>query len=296
MGEPGHFEVSYRINPWMEPEQWRVSADRLARDARRGWLALKRTFERLGATIDVQPAVAGLPDMVFTANAGVVLDRRVVLARFKCPERQGEQSHGRGFFEALRARGVIDQVIDPPPGQLFEGAGDAIWDATRGLLWCGYAQRSTRDMEFFLAETFGVPTVGLELADPRFYHLDTCVCVLARGDLMVHAPALTARSLSLLRDLAGDRLIEVSAADANRLAVNAVCIGDDVVLTHASDDLRARLASRGYRVHVAALDPFIRAGGAACCLTLRLDHLTGQLPAKRVDFIEDDLLELRPAA
>ena len=295
MSAADHFEVSYRINPWMEPEQWRVSAGRLAQEARQGWTLLRSTLERLGALIELQPAVAGLPDMVFCANAGFVLDRRAVLARFKCPERQGEQPHGRGLFEALHARGLIDHVHEPPPGQCFEGAGDALWDAARGLLWCGYGQRSSHDMQFFLAETFGVPTVGLELVDPRFYHLDTCLCVLGRGDVLYVPGAFSERSLALLHELAGDRLIEVTAADAARLAANAVGLGDDIVLAHAGADLRAALEARGYRVHVVPLDPFIRAGGAACCLTLRLDQRSGLQTRVPAQFFEEDLSERRAA-
>ena len=131
MSAPEHFEVSYTINPWMQPAQWSVSAARLASDARRGWNDLKETYERLGAKIEVQAPVAGLPDMVFTANAAVVLDRKVLLARFLCAERQGEEAHNRRFFEALRARGVVDQIVEAPAGLFFEGAGDAIWDANR---------------------------------------------------------------------------------------------------------------------------------------------------------------------
>ncbi len=91
MSAPEHFEVSYTINPWMQPSQWSVSSKKLAGDAKRGWNQLKKTYERLGAQIEVQQAAAGLPDMVFTANAAVVLDRKVLLARFLCAERQGEE-------------------------------------------------------------------------------------------------------------------------------------------------------------------------------------------------------------
>ena len=116
MSSADHFEVSYRINPWMEPSQWAVSAERLADDARRGWQALRAAYERLGAVVDVQAPVRGLPDMVFTANAAMVLDRKVLLARFLHGERQGEEVHNRAFFEALRARGVIDEIVEPPTG------------------------------------------------------------------------------------------------------------------------------------------------------------------------------------
>ena len=297
MSAPDHFEVSYKINPWMDPAHWAVSAERLASDAKRGWLALKSTYERLGAKVEVQPAVRGLPDMVFTANAGVVLDRKVTLARFLCAERQGEEPHNRAFFEALRARGVVDEVIDTPAGLYFEGAGDAIWDRHRSVLWTGYGQRSSREMQFVLGESYGVPAVALELVDPRFYHLDTCFCVLGRGDLLYYRPAFSARALGLIEDLVGrDRLIEASDEDACHLAVNSVALGDDAVFCHATADLRAQLAERGYRAHVVPLDSFNRSGGAAYCLTLRLDVSTRAARAAVPLFVEDDAVELRAAA
>jgi N-dimethylarginine dimethylaminohydrolase len=274
-----------------------MSAEQLAQDARRGWQQLKATYESLGAAVDVQPPQRGLPDMVFTANAALVLDRKALLSRFFCEERRGEEPHDRAFFQALRARGVIDEVVEPPRKLYFEGAGDAIWDAARGVLWSGYGQRSSHDMQYVLAEIYAVPTVALELVDPRFYHLDTCFCVLSHGEVIVHRPAFTPRGLGLIEELVGrDRIIDASDDDAHHLAVNSVCLGDDVVLCHAGDSLRAQLAERGYRAHVVSLDSFNRSGGAAYCLTLRLDLLTRPAVMRAPPFVEDDFAELRAAA
>jgi ornithine aminotransferase len=296
MGSPDHFEVSYTINPWMDPAQWSVSADRLAGDARRGWAALKAMYERLGARVWTQPAVRGLPDMVFTANSAVVLDRKVLLARFLCPERQGEERHNRAWFEALRARGQVDEIVEPPPGLFFEGAGDAIWDPARRLMWTAYGQRSSRAMHAVIEQLYGVPTMPLELVDPRFYHLDTCFCVLPRGDILWYPPAFSGDAADAVRRVAGDdRLIAATDEDALHLGVNSVCIGRDVVMCHVSDVTRAALAGRGYTVHVVPLDSFNRSGGAAYCLTLRLDNESR--PQRRQEvFVEDDFDELRRAA
>ena len=275
MSAPEHFEVSYTINPWMQPSQWSVSPKKLAGDAKRGWNQLKKTYERLGARIEVQQPAAGLPDMVFTANAAVVLDRKVLLARFLCAERQGEEVHNRKFFEGLRARGVVDQIIEPPAGHFFEGAGDAIWDATRRLIWTGYGQRSSRDMFRTIEELYGVPAIALELIDPRFYHLDTCFCVLSGGDVLWYPAAFSASAASAVREIVGeDKLIEATDEDAFHLGVNSVCIGREVVMCSASAPTLAALAARGYHVNIVPLDSFNRSGGAAYCLTLRLDNTT----------------------
>ena len=278
MSAPEHFEVSYTINPWMQPSQWSVSPKKLAGDARRGWNQLRKTYERLGAQIEVQQPAAGLPDMVFTANAAVVLDRKVLLARFLCAERQGEEVHNRRFFEALRARGVVDQIVEPPTGQFFEGAGDAIWDATRHLIWTGYGQRSSPDMFRTIEDLYGVPAIALELIDPRFYHLDTCFCVLSGGDVLWYPPAFSASAASAVREIVGEnKLIEATDEDAFHLGVNSVCIGREVVMCSASPPTLAALITRGYHVNIVPLDSFNRSGGAAYCLTLRLDNTTQPL-------------------
>ncbi len=289
MSAPEHFEVSYTINPWMQPSQWSASPKKLAGDARRGWNQLKKTYERLGAQIEVQEPVAGLPDMVFTANAAVVLDRKVLLARFLCAERQGEEVHNRRFFEALRTGGVVDQIIEPPTGQFFEGAGDAIWDATRRLIWTGYGQRSSRDMFRTIEDLYGVPAIALELIDPRFYHLDTCFCVLSSGDVLWYPAAFSASAASAVREIVGeDKLIEATDEDAFNLGVNSVCLGREVVMCHVSAPTLAALTARGYHVNIVPLNSFNRSGGAAYCLTLRLDNTTAQKPA--------ELQEVRRAA
>lgn len=282
MSAPEHFEVSYTINPWMQPSQWSVSSKKLASDAKRGWSQLKKTYERLGAHIEVQHPATGLPDMVFTANAAVVLDRKVLLARFLCAERQGEEVHNLKFFEALRARGVVDQIVEPPAGLFFEGAGDAIWDGTRQLIWTGYGQRSSRDMFRTIEELYGVPAIALELIDPRFYHLDTCFCVLSGGEVLWYPAAFSASAASVVREIVGvDKLIEATDEDAVHLGVNSVCIGREVVMCHASAATLSALTARGYHVNIVPLDSFNRSGGAAYCLTLRLDNMIGQPTAFR---------------
>jgi N-dimethylarginine dimethylaminohydrolase len=272
MCRPEHFAVSYSINPWMDPAEWASSARVHADAAAREWAALYRHLVALGAEIDCVPPAPGLPDLVFTANAAVVLDGKALLARFRHPERRMELDHNHAFFESLRAKGWIDTIVETPDDLHFEGAGDAIWDASRKLMWTGWGQRSSRSMADVIARMFSVPTVPLELVDPRFYHLDTCLCVLPRGEVLYYPAAFSAQSRQTLVDLvAPELLIEASAHDAEHLAVNSVCLGDRIVMCHASDALRKMLTQRGYEVHVVTLESFNRSGGSAYCLTLRLD-------------------------
>ena len=273
MSPPDFFEVSYAINPWMDPAQWSLDARRLAQDARSGWAALKAQYEALGAQVLVKPAVRGLPDLVFTANCAVVLDGKVLLARYLKPERAGEEAHGQRLFEQLRLQGAVDSLHPMPPGVYFEGAGDAIFDAGRGIMWLGYGQRSCLKARDTVAQVFGLPTLSLQLRDPRFYHLDTCFCLLSGGEVLYYPPAFTNAGCAQIRAVAGDQGIEANSDDALHLGVNSVCIGRDVVMCHASEATRQALAVRGYRVHVVPLGAFNRSGGAAYCLTLKLDNL-----------------------
>lgn len=273
MSPPDFFEVSYAINPWMDPGRWSLDAQRLSRDAHTGWVALKARYEALGARVVVKPAAHGLPDLVFTANCAVVLDGKVVLARYLNDERRGEEAHGQRLFEQLLARGEVDSLHRTPEGVFFEGAGDAIFDAGRGVMWMGHGQRSSPQARHTIEQVFGIPTLALELVDPRFYHLDTCFCLLSGGELLYFPEAFSAAGREQIRAVAGERLIEAGADDALHLGVNSVCIGRDVVMCHCSDALRELLVARGYRVHVIALGAFNRSGGAAYCLTLKLNNL-----------------------
>jgi N-dimethylarginine dimethylaminohydrolase len=137
--------------------------------------------------------------------------------------------------------------------------------------------------------------VPLELVDPRFYHLDTCFCVLSGGEVLWYPAAFSQASADVVRRVAGEEnLIEATDEDALHLGVNSVCLGRDVVMCHASDATRAALTARGYTVHVVPLDSFNRSGGAAYCLTLRLDNETR--PAGRDIVLEEDFEEMRRAA
>jgi len=224
-----------------------------------------------------------MPDMVFTANAAVVLDGKALLARFRHPQRQLEQLAFANAFRALQTRGIIDVVHELPAGLMLEGAGDCIWDRSRSLFWMGYGQRSDLAARGKVAEVFGVEVMPIELATPRFYHLDTAMCVLSRGEVIYFPSAFSQGSRDAFEArVAPHARIAVSADDACQLAANAVCIDDTLLLSRCTDRLRAQLEEHGYRVVATPLSSFLRSGGAAFCLTLRLDCRSGDVDT-RVD-------------
>jgi N-dimethylarginine dimethylaminohydrolase len=284
MCRPDHFAVDYAINPWMNPESWARESTVLFDASRREWAALHRALTGLGAAIELVPPAPRLPDLVFTANAAVVLDRKAVLARFRYPERRGEEGPFERGFRALQARGVIDTIAELPHHMVLEGAGDCVWDRTRSLFWMGYGPRSDREASGPIKDNFEVDAIALELADPRFYHLDTALCPLSRGEVMFVPAAFTPEGLACIHDrVAPAQRIEVPMPDACCLATNAVCVEDTIVTSHCDERLRLQLAERGYRVTATPLPSFLRSGGGAFCLTLRLDWRS------KVNAVEDNV-------
>ena len=269
--DPAHFDVHYVINPWMRPGAWAADPEGQGRAARAGFEALAAALRRAGADVEVVPGVPGQPDMVFPANAAVVLDGRAIVARFACAERRGEEQPYLRALQEYQARGLLQEVSIFPEGCFQEGAGDAIWDATRRHFWCGYGQRSVRRAADAVAAFFGQDVVALELATPQFYHLDTCFCPLSGGEVLYYPPAFTPEALARIEaHVSPKQRLVASEADAAAFCVNAVNIGQEVVMARAPAHVRGMLEDRGYVVRDVDLDPFILSGGGAYCMTLNI--------------------------
>ena len=279
MCRPEHFAVSYTINPWMNPTRWARDAGAHAA-AEREWTALHRKLVELGAAVELVPPAAGLPDLVFTANAAVVLDRQALMARFRHPERQREEAHFEAAFRALQARGRIDALRKLPDGLVLEGAGDCVWDERRNLFWMGYGPRSDAAAARAVDDMFARDVVALELADERFYHMDTALAPLPGGEVMYLPSAFTAAGTAAIRErVAPQARIEIGIEDGCRLAANAVGLGKALIMSGCGRRLRAELTERGYEVVTTPLPSFLRSGGSAFCLTLRLDRRSVPLAA-----------------
>ena len=196
----GALRGTYTINPWMNPEGWAREQRALGAASRLEWQRLHATLSGLGAKVELVPPQAGLPDLVFTANAAVVLDGKALLARFRHPERQREEPHFETAFSRLKERGLVTAIEKLPEGIVLEGAGDCVWDETRGLFWMGYGPRSDAAARDYVRAEFGVHAVALELADNRFYHMDTALCPLSRSELMYYPDAFTSAGRHLIQD------------------------------------------------------------------------------------------------
>jgi N-dimethylarginine dimethylaminohydrolase len=278
MTDAAQYDVAYQINPWMRPDVWGGAPEANRRAAVAGSTALRIALEDSGGAVFTIAGVQGQPDLVFPANAGIVLDGKALVARFRHAERRGEEPHFLQAFEALKAQGLLGEVVQIE-GCFQEGAGDCIWDAARQLFWVGSGPRSTPDSVDIIAKFFGQKVVHLPLATEQFYHLDTCFCPLSGGEILYYPPALTQEALARLRELVpADLLIEAADEDAAAFCVNAVCLEKTVVMAMPGASLRARLSARGYEVLGIDLAPFILSGGGAFCMTLRLDRTSAASP------------------
>ncbi|MCZ2202015.1 MAG: TIGR00300 family protein [Cylindrospermopsis raciborskii PAMP2012] len=288
MCAPDHYDVDYVINPWMEGNIHKSSRDRAADQ----WNKLYKVIKD-HAIVDLVTPEKGWPDMVFTANAGLVLGQNVVLSRFLHKERQGEEPYFQQWFEN---NGYNVQVL--PKDLPFEGAGDALLDREGRWLWAGYGFRSELDSHPYLAKWLDIEVISLRLIDDRFYHLDTCFCPLANGYLLYYPGAFDSYSNRVIEmRVALEKRIAIEEKDAVNFACNAVNIDHIVIMNKASDELKSKLAQVGFQVIETPLTEFLKAGGASKCLTLRVTepikeevHATTQVES-RIIRLEGHLLD-----
>jgi N-dimethylarginine dimethylaminohydrolase len=258
MCPPDYFGIEYEINPWMN---LRVGSD--AGRAREQWTALTGALNDLGVAMDLVKPVQGLPDLVFTANAGIVYRNVFIASRFRYGVRQGESPHFESWAEG---RGF--EVVELPEGHNFEGAGDALFCGE--TLFAGYRFRSDVRSHQWIGERLGVEVLPLELVDPRFYHLDTCFCPLEPHVAIYYPGAFDEYGRSVLNDRIPG-LIEVAPEEAISFSCNAVVVGKVVILNAGATKLADSLAGRGFDVRALEFSEFIKSGGSAKCLTLRVD-------------------------
>jgi N-dimethylarginine dimethylaminohydrolase len=258
MCPPDYYGIHYEINPWMD-----ISRQPEHAVAVEQWRALHQHIMAAGARVSMLEAIEGLPDLVFTANAAMIYRNQALLSRFRHRQRQGEEPYNRKW---LGEHGF--EVVDVPENFSFEGAGDALFCGD--TLYDGYRMRSDAARHQQIGQMIGCRVIPVELVDARYYHLDTCFCPLAEGEAIWYPPAFDDYGQRAIREHV-PKLIEAERAEAERFACNAVVIGRRVISNTGCDRLHAALAARDYEPIATPLDEFVKAGGSAKCLALRLD-------------------------
>jgi len=255
MCRPSHFDVSYSINPWMQP------AKPTDRDlAVLQWEHLRRVYRRLGHRVELIAPLPGLPDMVFAANGATVVDGKVLSARFRHAERVAE---GPAYLSWFRDRGYLTREAS----FVNEGEGDYLVTGGRILAGTGFRTEARSHAE--AQRFFGREVVTLTLVDPRFYHLDTALAVLGPDEIMYYPAAFSARSRAVLERLYPDAVL-AGDADAEAFGLNAVSDGRHVVLAQQATGLIGELRARGFVPVGVDLSELMKSGGSAKCCTLEL--------------------------
>ena len=258
MCAPEHYGIEYEINPWMNQER---QADHEL--AVRQWQGLYEILVSLHVAIEQLTPVAGLPDLVFTANAALIYRQKAIISRFRHPQRQGEEEHDQRW---LGEYGFHVQCL--PEDLYFEGAGDALFCG--GTLLAGYRTRSHARAHQAVGRALGCRVLPMELIDSYYYHLDTCFCPLDLETAIFYPGAFDAYGRQALES-AVPNLIAVDREEARAFACNAVVVGQHVVTNTGCPALHRSLREAGYRAIETPLSEFVKAGGSAKCLTLRLD-------------------------
>jgi len=260
MCPPDYFDVSYEINAWMHMA--------VVPDKSRAWEQWDHLYHTLASQLSVDVSVIhpcpGSPDMVFTANAGMVEGKTFVPSRLRFPERQGETPHFVRWFTAhgYTIVGIPDDIVG-----CHEGEGDAL--RYGDLILGGYGHRSDAEPQCAAGVLLGHAVLPLKLIDPRWYHLDTCLAPLSDELIAYYPDAFDQPSVDRIEALPGEKIL-LSLQDALRFAANAVVVGKHVVLNAGCSEFEGALRGRGFVPHPVPLDEFLKAGGAAKCLVLRL--------------------------
>ena len=264
MCRPEHFTVSYSINPWMEPSRPTDTALAL-----RQWQSLYDTYPEPGHEIELIDPVEGLPDMVYTANGGFVIDGVAYGPKFRFRERAAEAP---AFIDWFAANGF--EVAEPV--EVNEGEGDFLLVGNTILAGTGF--RSTGDSHREVGEVFSREVVSLTLTDPRFYHLDTAIAVLdpvegpggvEKANIAYLPNAFDERSQAILRERYPDA-IRVSDADGAVFGLNSASDGKNVIISPRAKGFEAQLRERGYTPVLVDLSELLLGGGGIKCCTLEL--------------------------
>jgi N-dimethylarginine dimethylaminohydrolase len=269
MVDPHYFNVEYVINPHMEGHIGGVDTAAAVNQ----WSAMRDTLARIGVEVHVIDGQPGLPDMVFCANQSLPCLRgdgstEVIMSIMHAEQRKAEVPFVENFYRSM------DYTIHHLNSEKitdFEGMGDALWHTGRRLIWGGYGYRSSLHAYEAVSNLLNVPVIALELVDPSFYHLDTCLCILSENSALYYPAAFTPEGVQILKAFFKN-LIEVDADEAaHGFACNALCPDGKNVLIHKGlRKTNGTLEALGFQVHELDTTEFLKSGGSVFCMKMML--------------------------
>lgn len=259
MCAPDYYTVSYKINPWMNPRRKPDKASAAGQ-----WSALYETLLEIGVKVSLVNQVPDLPDMVFTANAGLVFNRDFILSNFRYPQRRPESAYFKNWAESVGMK-----VRYLPPDHYFEGEGDALF--FKDTLVAGYRIRSDIRSHLQVSRIIEREVLSVELVNPDYYHLDTCFCPLDDTSALFYPGAFDGYGQKVLERIVPN-LIPLSKQDARKFCCNAVVVAGNIIMNRCSNSLQESLKSLGFVLHLLEFDEFIKAGGSSKCMVLFLSR------------------------
>ena len=258
MCKPDYFKIAYEINPWMNIN---VPADIVR--AKEQWEAIYNTILSLGVKVSLIEPVEGLPDLVFTANAGLVHGKKVILSHFKYPERQPEERYFEKWFSNHDYT-----CYKLPKGVHFEGEGDAVY--YKDILLLGHGFRTELSSHTHIGDITGKAYKSLRLINPHYYHLDTCLLFIEALDLIIYYPgAFDYEGIEIIEGLPS-RTLRIYEEDAGLFACNSVCSGTKLLLYKSTERLADKLNELGLEIIPLDTSEFMKSGGSVRCMVLRL--------------------------
>lgn len=260
MCKPRYYTIAYEINPWMNINN---PADPLR--AHLQWENLYGVIQSFGAEISLIEPVEGSPDMVFTANAGLVHEDKVILGHFRHGERQGEEKHYAKWFSD---RGYRCHRL--PEATSFEGEGDTVF--FKDIMLLGHGFRTDIKAHPYIGDIVGREYISLELIDPRFYHLDTCLLFLEHINLIIYYPeAFHPESVKMIENLPSE-VLRLPKEDANLFVCNSIHIGMNLLLFRCTEALSQKLKGYGINMITCDTSEFTKSGGSIRCMVLHLSR------------------------
>tara|TARA_B100000131_G_scaffold321231_1_gene371362 strand:+ start:4482 stop:5264 length:783 start_codon:yes stop_codon:yes gene_type:complete len=250
--KPSFYDVTYSINPWMKDD----SVNKVL--ALKQWNQMRTLLGTFDIDIKFIEQIDGLPDMVFTANAGVVYENKVAISNFKHKQRRRESSHYKDWFLKNNY-----EVIDVPKKFSFEGCGDVV--IHNGNLIGGYGFRTDLKALKYVSKKLDLNLIYLKLLDPNFYHLDTCFSIIGDNLAIYNPKAFSKYTISKLNNF---ELIEVSEEESNNFACNSIVFGNNILMPSENDTIAEALSDRGYQVYQINTSEFMKSGGSLQCMCL----------------------------
>ena len=190
------------------------------------------------SSVELMTPQPGLPDLVFTANAGLVFNERFFSSQFPA---RGPGSRGAAF-RCLVCRPTASKWNTCP--KACSSRGPAMPSSAARRCLPAIASAATCAAISTSATLLHARCCPLELVNPLFYHLDTCFCPLAPG-----RPSTIPERSTVMASRCWKRTSRScwrsTSRKRTRFGCNAVVVGKTVITTAGCERLAADLQSLG---------------------------------------------------